>query len=349
MYLCTINRLACLLQIKHATVIAYRFLIFTTLTTFLFTGCFEGAPRRHPLDPLGENFRNEGSFTLLVTNFYPPRSGLSDVTINITPGGLSRQTDDAGQLSISGLEEGSYTLTITRPGYLEQEVNANVTAGQTTQLEVPLAGLPVFRRVDIHSVHISRWFPPPEELFRLEIEAEMDDPDGLADIDSLWISIPEYDFSEPLSADSEPGKYTRSIPVENLPTSMQSLYGRDIVLRAKDRSGAINESTPTSLIRVLQETPLAQEPQGLVLLTDPQPKFSWAPIVLNFPFTYRVDIVRVDQNIQNTVQSIEGIAPPQTTLEVSEPLLPGEYFWTVSIVDEFNNRSRSREAGFRIQ
>jgi len=62
-----------------------------------------------------------------------------------------------------------------------------------------------------------------------------------------------------------------------------------------------------------------------------------------------VDVVREETNIQVSVESHENIPSLQTSIRVANPLTPGDYFWTVSVVDAFGNRSRSKEAGFRIQ
>ena len=43
-----------------------------------------------------------------------------------------------------------------------------------------------------------------------------------------------------------------------------------------------------------------------------------------------------------------GIDPSVTSLSVATELAPGDYFWTLWVVDSFGNRSRSREAGFRV-
>ena len=328
--------------------IFYRKPVATILFAFFLVGCFEGAPRRHPLDPRGENFLDEGALAIQVTNFYPPRSGLAGVKVRVSPGLVTGETDPSGMVIIPSLSSGSYTLNVAKDGFAPQESTIDIKAGETKQVNVQLAGLPEFVRTQVSSIHIRRWFPPPDELFSIEFQTEIQDHDGLADIDSVWIDLPDFDYSHPLSLQTEPGHYAQRIPAEDLPVSIQALYGREFFLIARDRSGATNSSEPLHIIRVISPTPLALSPEDLTLLSNNLPEFTWEPISLAYPFTYRIDIVRVDQNIQSLVQTISDIPSTAVSIPAGEPLTSGEYFWTVSIVDEFGNLSRSREAGFRI-
>ena len=323
--------------------------LFMILVLGVLSGCLDEPARDHPLDPLGENFLDEGRLSVLVTNFYPPRSGLRDITISLSTTAISGITNDAGMYVADRLPGGMYQVQAQAPGYAVVDTMVQVTAGETTELELPLAGLPTFSNFQVNSLHVSRWFPPPEELFSLEIQAEMADNDGVADIDSLWFSIDRYNYKDLLFVETAPGQYVHSIPVDQLPVGIDALLGQDLRLVAVDRSGTTNISEPVNLIRIIQETPLAIEPQDLTLLTDSLPTFSWEPMSLSFPFTFRVDVVRIDQNIRSIVQTIENIPATTTTQRAVTPISAGEYFWIVSVVDEFGNRSRSREAGFRIR
>ena len=75
----------------------------------------------------------------------------------------------------------------------------------------------------------------------------------------------------------------------------------------------------------------------------------WRATLLPFAFTYRVDLWLVDAaGIPNLVLSQGGIAASVLSYTVGAPLAPGDYFWTVWVVDAAGNRSRSKEAGFRV-
>ncbi len=311
------------------------------------SGCFEGAPRNNPLDPRGENFQDEGGLTVQVTTFYAPQAGLEGVTVQTDPGNFAGPTDASGSVFIPDLASGTYTLTASLPGYATQTTRVDVTAGEFSTVAISLPGLPTFSNIDINTVHISRWWPPPQELFRLDIQADLTDSDGLADIEEVWLEIPAFDFRVDLSTQTTPGRFGRLIQGDSLPTTLPALLGRDIFLYARDRTNSINQSDKQALFRVIETSPLAVSPRDLSLLDTTAPALSWEAAAISFPFTYKVDVVRVDNNIQNVVRSIPNIPSDSTSFQLNT-LAAGEYFWTVSIVDEFGNTSRSREAGFRI-
>lgn len=310
-------------------------------------GCFEGAPRRHPLDPQGENFEDIGGISILVSTYYGPRSGIADATVKITPGSFFGETDASGRVFVSGLVSGTYSLTVEKAGYASQSQTINVNTGETANIEIPMPGLPEFTSIDISTLHISRWWPPPEELFRLQLETTLNDPDGLADIEEVWIEIPDFDYKETLTIQSSPGVFTHTILETSLPVRLPALLGRDMILFARDRTGAINQSEKQSIFRIIDASPLAVLPQGLQLLDTTTPELTWESISEDYPFSYQVDVVRVDNNIQNLILSLSDISSDSSSVQTS-PLSSGEYFWTVSVVDEFGNLSRSKEAGFRI-
>lgn len=324
-------------------------LLANVLVAALFMGCFDDPVRDHPLDPLGENFIDKGNIIIRVTSFYPPLAGLNDIEIQVAQPPIIGQTNEQGEYRSPDLGVGTYQVTISGEGYASIDTLVSVTAGESSRLDIPLPGLPVFSAFELHSLHLSRWFPPPEELFSLEIVAELDDLDGLADIDSLWLVSNQPAFKEEIFVEVTPGRYVHSIPSGRLSAGLVALQGREFQLLAKDRSGEINWSAPRSMIRVIEETPLALDPDNLTVLTESLPTFNWAPIALQYPFTFRLDIVQINQNVESIVQTIESIPATDTTITAATPLLAGNYFWTISVVDEFGNRSRSREAGFRIQ
>ena len=323
-------------------------LVVTASLACLVSGCLEDPTRDHPLDPMGENFIDEGTIALRVTNFYSPRSGLSDIAVSILPTGGAGVTDERGTYMTSGLPGGEYSIHINQQGYVPIDTLIRVDAGQTTVVEVPLAGLPMFDDVRLNSAHISRWFPPPEELFSLEMQARVSDNDGVLDIDSLWLTIPALGFIDHVFVQTEPGSYVHSVSADQLPLGLPALIGQEVRIKAKDRSGIENESGPLTLLRVIDAIPLAVEPDNLEEQPDSLPTFTWAQINLPYPFTYQIDIVRSNQNVETIVQTIETIPSTQLSIQALEPIPSGNYYWVVSVVDEFGNRSRSREAGFRI-
>ncbi len=311
-------------------------------------GCFDGASRTNPLDPRGEEFEGVGAVSGRVTGFYPPFPGLDGVEVRLEPGPVTAMTRDGGAFGLDRLPEGEYILTASRPGYASVVDTCTIRVGETAEVEIRLDGLPAVDHFEIQSVHISRWWPPPQELFRLEVTADVGDPDGLSDIDRVWIEVPAFGLVDTLVASATPGRYLAILQESTLPVGVESLLGHDHVVYVRDRAGVVTASGARQIARLIAPTPVALTPTSLALLSDAAPLFTWEPLLLVYPYTYRLDVVRVDENIQTVVETIENLSPGTESVKAPNPLAAGEYFWTISVVDEFGNRSRSREAGFRI-
>ena len=86
----------------------------------------------------------------------------------------------------------------------------------------------------------------------------------------------------------------------------------------------------------------------MTLAANP-PVLEWRPAALPFAFTYRADVFLIDgAGIPNLIQSADGLSPATTTLPLAAALVPGDYYWTIWVTDAAGNRSRSKEAGFRV-
>lgn len=319
------------------------------LGCLLLAGCLGDLERNNPLDPLAPNFEDEGGVRGQVTSFYPPFQGLFDVEVRLTPGPYLAQTDPQGQFALADVPAGRYRIEASREGYAAVTDSVTVTPGVAAEATLRLDGLPTAAEVVLTTGHLSRWWPLPQDLFSMDVAVRVDDPDGLGDVDSVWIELPEMGFSRLLQPTPEPGRFTLTLAEGDLPMGrVHALLGRPFVLALHDRAGYRQRTPPALLARVIDQTPVARDPEGLVTLPDPAPDLHWESILLPFPFTYRVEIVRVEANIQTLVQVFPGIDPGTTRLKVPVSLASGSYFWTVSVVDEFGNWSRSKEAGFLI-
>jgi hypothetical protein len=214
-------------------------------------------------------------------------------------------------------------------------------------VEIRLDGLPAVKSFELRTVHIDRWWPG--ELFQLEIVASVEDPDGLSDILQVEFEIPALSFRDELNATGIAGRYQKTILEASLPTgNLHGLLGREIVLHVQDAAGFETDSPLKYLVRVIDSTPVAVDPQAQAFVDSDRPLLVWEDAALPFEFTYRIDIVLDQANVQNVVLTISDIPAEITSYQLETPLASGTYFWTIAVVDEFGNRSRSKEAGFIV-
>ena len=317
-------------------------------------GCLGEAPHDNPLDPNSDDFVREGAIEGRVTD--RAEVPLAGAEVRLIPSASGSQTelvgrtDAAGAFEITGVAEGTgYRLQVSLAGYGVGVVEPIVIRAGTTEAlpALRLNALPAFTGATFRTVHISRWWPPDDQFF-LEIGAQVNDADGLFDIDEVSFEIPDFNFTVSLDPQTS-GRFDKSIRADSLPTaSLQSLLGRTLRLNVRDKEGVIVRSSPRQLVRVVEDTPIPTAPRDNLLLSMNRPLLTWDPFPAAFSFTYRIDIFRDEVNQDVLVRQFPDIAMDVTSLQLLSPLATGPYFWTLIVVDEFGNQSHSKEAAFRI-
>lgn len=311
-------------------------------------GCLDEAPRGNPLDPLANNFADEGGVAGRVTGFYEPLEPIAGAEVRLTPGPYLAETDAAGRFAVRGLPSGTYLLAAAPSGFAGRVDTVAVEAGRTTPVDLRLNGLPTASDVALTAVHISRWWPQ-EDLYLLDVQVAATDPDGQADVTRVWLEVPDWAFADTLAAGRAPGTYAGRLEERRLPGGrLHALLGRTVQVWARDRVGAVGPPVEAALTRVIDAVPVAVSPQGLETVADPRPTLVWDRLRLPFDVTFEVEVVRVDNGILTTTAVVAGLPAEATSAQPPEALAPGSYIWTVTVVDEYGNRSRSKEAGFVV-
>ena len=316
-------------------------------------GCLDGAPRDNPLDPLSESYRDAGTAAGRVTGIYPPFEGRAGVRVHLLPldaAGAERvvRTGADGAFRADGLPGGRYEVRAESDGFRDAADTLVVAAGAVAEATLRLDALPVVASQAAWTVHIEQW-PPRGPLFQLEVRVEATDPDRAADVDRAALVAEGLAFREPL-AETAPGRFEASLGASRLPGGrVQSLLGRPLRVEVTDRAGNTALGPPLALVRVVEQTPVALRPEINEAPPPNPPTLEWGLDRLPFAFTYRVDVALVDgAGTEVVVYSRDGLPPTATTHAVQAALAPGIYTWTVRVVDEAGNQSRSKPAGFRV-
>jgi hypothetical protein len=302
------------------------------------------AHRSNPLDPLSEN---GGSIAVVgqVTSFYAPFRPLGGVNVVLNPGQLVVATDSEGRFSFRSVVPGDYIVSVLTDGFDAPAQSISVTPGLPQDVTVRLDALPRVVDANVYSVHISRWWPE-EDLYLLTVDASTDDDDGIADLDSAWVTV-GADYAFPLTASQDPGRFMATKDQSELPVRvLDDILGQAIRINVADKAGFNSGRSDFPLVRIIHETPIALSPIDLQIVTG-APTFVWTPPLVPFNHTMEVQVVRVELNVETIVETISNI--PSTSSTVVGPSLPaGTYYWVVWIVDQFGNRSRSKQAGYRV-
>jgi hypothetical protein len=321
---------------------------FTLLFCLILAGCTADAERNNPLDPKSGNFDNSGNLSGRVMRFYSPFAPITDAEIRLEPGPLLALTDNAGNFQLFDLQPGRYKISAIKTGYASYSDSVEISTQQTSNKDFNLNGLPVISGVTITTQRISRWFPTTDVL-SFEIIANVSDPDGVNDISTVRLTIPQLNFEDSLNPVA-PGIFSKQYLESTLPgRNLFNLVGHNLEVMATDNVGYTSASVEEKIVRIISEVPVAVSPVALQRLSNPQPELTWRQeTVVPYKFTYRLDLFRDDSGITTTIETQPGISGEQTTTRVTNNLTTGRYFWTISIVDEFGNTSRSKEAAFEI-
>ncbi len=195
----------------------------------------------------------------------------------------------------------------------------------------------------VRSVHISRNFPTTDS-YSLIVEAWSDEP---AAIDSVWITYQ----NQPRVALSwtTQGFWAALFSASYFgDPRLGSVIGQPFVFTFRTTEDSLHTEGPAYLFRVIEDTPQLISPiHGST--ESPFPLLSWEPYEAGFPFDYQaVVILTVEQQFETIVWTSELLSSTETEVQVDDSLVNGDYYWTLSMIDSFENSSRSKEGEFTV-
>jgi len=308
-----------------------------------------GSPERdNPYDPASPHYRGTVLLKGTVLRFYPPFAPISGATVTLLPDSLSTRTGADGHFVFRAVKPGTYHIAAFRAGFSSDTLQWEVRLWQPGTPVLHLDALPQFEQVSVRTRHISRWWPP-DDLYFLEIQIQLNDADGPGDVEGAFFSFPDIALYDTLAPGENTGEYSKRIEQKHLPGGrLQELIGSPLFLYARDRAGFVSRSGPHYLTRIIEELATPDSPKGLQT-APPRPTLRWIRSKGQYTFTYTADIYRDDGGVVTQVWRLAGIPATDDSVQVSQALPTGVYFWTVSVVDRFGNVGRSKEAAFRIE
>jgi hypothetical protein len=316
----------------------------------LLLSCGE-APRDNPLDPLGPDFNSRGQLLVYTQTYYSPNQPLPKVGLLLKPGNLVQQTNTEGLFRFRDLPADSYVVVASKPGFAADSQVVAVQPQRTSEVFLQLDAKPLFNRVSVRSEKISAFIPIEGEALQMVVEADMQDGDGLDDIQEVKLFSASFGLLQTLQRQSASNTYSAVVSEDGLATgSLYDLIGDPLWLEATDRAGAQSVSDPAYLIRIIEPTPQPSEPSGLKE-TNSRPHFQWRDLTLPFDYHYRINLLTFDITFPLPVpfRQIDDIPADSLSFVYDSNLNNGHYLWTLSVIDRFGNSSRSREAVFQVR
>ncbi len=319
------------------------------MTIFWILSCTSPAEHSNPLDPQSPKYTTTGEIIGRVTGYYQPFRPLAGAMIRLQPPGVVIESGQDGGFRFAGLAPQTYSLEVSRPDYAADSLNIDLLSRQTAVLEFHLDGLPQIQFAFATSAHISTRESAADRYF-FEIVADASDPDGANDIKRMRVEIPALAFADTLLRAAGPTRWRRLFAPDDLAGSdLNNLAGTPLQIIAEDFPGEAATSEPFFLARVIAEVPQTVSPDNGEAITDPSPRFVWQTPAIQFNHTFRVEVFRIDAGFPTFIAAIGNIEAGTASVTYVGRLSTGTYFWTVKIIDDFGNSSRSKEATFQVE
>ena len=318
---------------------------------FLF-GCVDDAPHDNPLDPQSSSYRKEGGISgrIIIAN---QSAGISGATVLDLAEKISVVTDSSGYFSFNEVAAGTHRFVVTKSNFTSDTFQTVIQAGATVQIIRGLNSAPVVTFQQILTRKIDQYFPSPQ--YFVEISAAVSDPNGIAELDSVWFGVDSLKYSLTYSVTTK--NFHATIYKYDFPTNtIQWLVGKPLTIISRDVNKAVNISAPFFVARVIENeaTPISPSPFVNDTVSADSLTFKWSPPNVTFNYTYNISVSRVDAGTQTVVWTLTALNSFNESydfyLHPNRPvLIPGNYVWTVSVVDDFGNYGRSKESAFVIK
>lgn len=335
-----------------------RFFVYFSMNRFpgilvfllLAAGCSD-VPRDNPLDPLSPDYVSSGALrgTVVLKDVGSP---ISSARITALEEGLAVQSDSVGSFSFAHLSLGVKTLVCTKENFAADTQRVTLTSGASLSLTFSMNGAPAVLEEKILTRKVDQYYPSPQ--YYVDVSAGVTDPNGVADLDSVWFEVSGLLF--PMEYNPSSRLFEVRVFKYDIPTNtIQWLVGKALHIVSRDRSAAVNVSDPFMVTRVIEYGAAAISPApGNSDTTGGAPVLRWTPPTVTFTYSYSLTISRIDAGTPTLIWRLDHLNSVDE--EYAYPvdgsvaaLTPGNYVWAVTVVDEFENSCRSKESAFVVQ
>lgn len=320
------------------------YILFTLLLFFI--GCVNDAPHDNPRDPHSLNYQKKGALSgrIIIAN---QTIGISNALVTLQESQSSVLTDHDGFFLFTDLSEGSHRFLCSKENFDSDTFTVSIISDETAEVVRGLNGAPVVISQNILTRKIDYVSFSPQ--YFVDVSADVADPNSIADLDSVWFNVDSVQYPMEYSVSSK--KFITTLPKSTFPTNtIQYLVGKSLHIVSRDRNGATNISTSFFVSRVIENTALPLYPKDFNTVKQDSVYFSWTPPDVTFKYTSTVMVYRTGtEEIVKTFSGLISFYEQYPTDFSVMHLDAGNYFWTVTIVDEFGNSARSKESYFVVE
>ncbi len=302
------------------------------------------APHSNPLDPFNPG-NNLGTIQGVVQTFSLPFTGIADVSVYWPSANILVKSDQNGKFSINNVPIVNGILIFQKEGYRTDSVIINWGGSRTIKPQVNLNSMPVLDSILIFTSVINQYFP--NQTFELDVLAKVMDKDN--DIDSVSVENAQLNLSKKLSFNISQNYFQTSVtPAEMNISDLEQAIGLDFNIVAYDRFKNSYHIGSGKVTRVIKSPINVIAPANSDTVSS-NPVLSWQKFQPGYSFNYTVEVYTNDFANSQIVFSQSGVSSDSTTFFVKNPLPPKNYYWVLWVMDQFQNRARSKPATFTVK
>lgn len=193
----------------------------------------------------------------------------------------------------------------------------------------------------VYSLHTLRTFPPAES-YSVKAEAW---PVRLIALDTVLVSYhygPEQGLWRSIEDVWKAGFEDSYFGNPRL----GSVIGQPFVFTFQGMYGASCVSDPVYVFRVITDSPRLIHPIDNTI-TNPFPNLEWFAFESDFPFESVAEVIY--RNYNTAIWTSNHMTSSVTQISIADSLPNGAYYWTLSVIDPFENTSKSREGYFTVE
>ncbi len=325
--------------------------IFRGAAILLFVGALVScdAPRLNPLDPQNPDYQLSTIEGVIQTTALP-KQPIQGVKVYWKNENLISFTDAQGKFLIDRLPQKQGWIYFEKDNYSTDSVNINLLNQKTVHVEISLNAIPKLEDYIIYTSVLNRY--PDAQSDSLFVKAKISDAEN--DLSSVYVRCADLSIDKKLTLNSSSGYYENKFAPSDL--NMKSVdegIGKNFDISVYNAAGKEFKIGSSTIKRTIRQDIVFRSPANLETVTKPV-KFSWGRFIPGYNFTYTLEIYTnanaPDRKIHVTGISKDAIEITTNSTDFNINNLPaGEYFWVIWVIDDFQNRVRSRPASFVIQ
>jgi hypothetical protein len=331
----------------------FRTVIFLSFIGFVFS-C--DAPRLNPLDPQNPDYQLaaiEGT----VRTAAVPHQPIAGVKVFWKNENILVSTDASGNFLIDKLPQKKGLIYFEKEGYSKDSLEIDLVNQRSMRADGSLNSIPKLEDLVIYTSILNRY--PDVQSDSLFVKAKISDPES--DAASVYIRCTELSIDKKLTLNSSSGYYeNRFSPGDLNLKSMDEGIGKNFQISVYDAAGKEFKVGFSTIKRTIRQDISFRSPANLEIVKSPV-KFVWGRFLPGFNFSYTFEIY-TNENSPVRKKQIQGISKEEVEIisntadNISnafnftmDDLAPGQYFWVIWVIDDYQNRVRSRPASFVIQ